>query len=61
MNARSLLADVVSLALAKKSVRERICYLFMGLIFYPFLWKKPKTEERGSPSAGATDDIYPLF
>ncbi len=62
---KTLYGEMVLLALHKKGLKEKIAYLFKGMLFLPFLIKDTlKTERKEDVSASmsaAGDDIYPLF
>lgn len=56
--------DLMRFALSKKTVRERLRYSMLCLVFYPFLARKVsavETENESAASSQAGDDIYPLF
>lgn len=59
-----LFVDLMRFAMAKKSIRERLRYVVLGLIFYSFLARTMVTGTKGGDSASSSqagDDIYPLF
>jgi len=57
--------SIARFALTRKSLRLKIKYIFMGIIFYPFIFleeKKNKVKGKGDVDASsAGDDVYPLF
>jgi len=57
--------NIVNLVLSRKTISLRIKYIFMAIVFYPFVYleeknNKVKGKDDGNPSA-AGDDVYPLF
>lgn len=59
-----LFFNLFRFALAKKSARERLQYVVLGLVFYIFLAQDISAGEKGSESTSSSqagDDIYPLF
>lgn len=58
-----LFSELMQFAFSKKNVRERIKYIWLGIIYYFILAKnnnKSKSNSSASESASG-DDIYPLF
>jgi len=62
---KALCAEIVFLAFHKKTMKERLAYLFKGIVFLPFLAKDTLKNERKLDASvsmsAAGDDIYPLF
>ena len=57
-------SEIIQLALARKNGGERMKYLLLAIIFYPFLVRDmlPGAKNRDSGTLSqAGDDIYPLF
>lgn len=58
------ISEVISFALSRQDAGERLKYVLLSLIFYPFLVWDISTVIRGVNSSSvsqAGDDIYPLF
>lgn len=58
-----LFSELMQFAFSKKNVRERIKYVWLGIVYYFILTKnnsKSKSNSSASESASG-DDIYPLF
>ena len=60
-----LIKEMLLLANRQKTTKEKIKYLFQGIIFLPFLKRdlmRTKNNENESTSLSAAgDDVYPLF
>ncbi len=57
-------SEIIQFALARKNGGERMKYLFLAIIFYPFLVRDilPGSANGDSGTLSqAGDDIYPLF
>ena len=56
--------EIIQFALARKNGGERMKYLLLAIIFYPFLVRDILLGARNGDSgtlSQAGDDIYPLF
>lgn len=56
--------EIIQFALARKNCGERMKYLLLAIIFYPFLVRDILPGARNGDSgtlSQAGDDIYPLF
>jgi hypothetical protein len=60
-----LFYDLIRFSYSRNSSVEKIKYLFLGCIFYPFLVQflssSATKESDASTSSQAGEDIYPLF
>ena len=57
-------SEIIQFALARKNGVERVKYLLLAIIFYPFLVRDILPGSRNGDSgtlSQAGDDIYPLF
>ena len=57
-------SEIIQFALARKNGVERVKYLLLAIIFYPFLVRDMLPGARNGNSGSlsqAGDDIYPLF
>lgn len=57
-------SEIMSFARARHDAGERLKYVLLSLIFFPFLRWDISTANRGGFSSSvnqAADDIYPLF
>ena len=61
----SLELSLIRNALSKKNSQLKIKYVFLSIIFYPFLLvEEKKSKKKGNVDAEASaagDDVYPLF
>ncbi len=59
------MVDIVRLALSKKRLSQKACYILQGIIFAPFIiYAERKSKKIGqdvTESNQAGDDVYPLF
>lgn len=58
-----LFSELMQFAFSKKKFRERLKYMWLGIIYFAILSKnnsKGKSNSSASESASG-DDIYPLF
>lgn len=56
--------ELMRFALSKRTVRQRLRYMILGLAFYGFFIATTSAgseESDSAPSSQAGDDIYPLF
>lgn len=61
---KNLIFDLMGFALSRKSTLERVRYVVLGFVFYPFLVKSLSAATKAGDSAASSqagDDIYPLF
>ena len=61
---RALFFELMRFALSKDTVRERLRYMILGLVFYNFLAAATSVGSEGNDSASSSqagDDMYPLF
>lgn len=62
---KELINKALLFALSRKTLSQKVIYLFKGFLFAPFLIKKSDMmatkEETVSATSQAGDDIYPLF
>lgn len=60
----ALFIELMRFASAKKTARERLRYVVLSLIFYPFLARTISAGAKHGDAASNSqvgDDIYPLF
>jgi hypothetical protein len=61
---RAIVHELMRFALTQGTVRERLRYMILGLVYYHFLAATISEESAINDSASgsqAGDDIYPLF
>lgn len=61
----SLKTLIMRLALSRKSLKQKAKYIFLGMVFFPFLQadeiRKGAKDSSSAEASAAGDDIYPLF
>lgn len=61
---KKLLYDLIRFASSKKNGKEKLTYMFLGVIYYFFLLRTVSGSAKGSNASSDSesgDDIYPLF
>ncbi|MFZ3018220.1 MAG: hypothetical protein WA056_07185 [Gallionella sp.] len=56
--------ELLQFAFEKKTARERLRYIMLSILFYPFLVREISIGAKSNDSAASSqagDDIYPLF
>ena len=59
-----LLYDLMQFAYSKKNTKEKVKYVFLGIVFFFFLSNTLSAKGKGNSSASEVatgDDVYPLF
>ena len=59
-----LFYELIQFANSKKNTKEKLKYVFLGIVFFFFLLNTQSAKGKGNSSASEVvtgDDVYPLF